>query len=109
MKTPAKLKPPRLLSGILLTVGTLFLLLLNGQHFTNRVIFVAFVASSAFLWFRFRLSNASNDSVTGRIPLLIHVAVFVIFSATLPDAYRQQEKFNTRSDRIKTILQAYEP
>ena len=97
--------PPRLLTGILLFVGTCFLLLLNGQHFTNRLIFLGFVAVSAFLWYRHRARNHSRDPNAGRFALLIHLILLVAFAATLPDAYSRQNGFNNASKRIKTQSQ----
>ncbi|MEM7316662.1 MAG: hypothetical protein AAF497_26310, partial [Planctomycetota bacterium] len=94
--------PPRLLTGILLFVGTCFLLLLNGQHFTNRLIFLGFVAASALLWYRHRGRNRSRNPNAGRFALLIHVILLVAFAATLPDAYSRQNGFNNAIKRIYT-------
>lgn len=92
---------PRLFSGILLSVGTCFLLLLNGQHFTNRLIFLGFVAASAILWYQHRAHNHSRDANAGRFALLMHVVLLVAFAASLPAAYSQQNVFNKAIDHIK--------
>ena len=93
--------PPRLLSGILLFVGTCFLLLLNGQHFTNRLVFLGLVAVSAFLWYRFRSRARAHDPNAGRFALLIHLILFLAFAVTLPDAYSRQSNFNNAINRLK--------
>lgn len=97
--------PPRLLTAALLFVGTYFLLLLNGQHFTNRLIFLGFVTASAFLWYRYRSRVHSRDSNTGRFALVIHLILLVAFAATLPDAYSRQDDFNKAIKRIKNQTQ----
>ncbi len=101
--------PPRLLTGILLFVGTCFLLLLNGQHFTNRLIFLGSVAASTLLWYRYRVRNHSRAPNAGRFALLIHLILLVTFAATLPDAYSRQNGFNNRIERIKTQPQSSTP
>ncbi len=86
--------PPRTFSSVLFVIGTLCFLLLNGQHFTNRMIFLAFVAASGLLWLRFHLRNRTRDADAGRFALLVHVVVFLAVAATLPNAYERQQKFN---------------
>lgn len=92
---------PRGISGGLLLVGALFLLLLNGQHFTNRLIFLGFVAASAFLWYRFRVRARSQAPNAGRLALIVHLILLVAFAATLPDAYSRQSSFNNTIERLK--------
>ena len=101
--------PPRLLTGILLFVGTIFLLLLNGQHFTNRLIFLGFVVASALLWYQHRARTRSRDPNAGRFALLIHLILLIAFAATLPDAYSRQNGFNNAIKRIKTQSQNSTP
>lgn len=93
---------PLLISGILLFVGTCFLLLLNGQHFTNRLIFIGFVAASAFQWYRYRTLVHARDSDVGRFALLIHLILLLALAATLPDAYSRQNDFNNAIERLRT-------
>lgn len=94
-------KAPRVLTAILLLVGTCFLLLLNGQHFTNRIVFLASVAASALLWIRYRTRAYSYDSNAGKFALVIHLILLIAFAATLPDAYWGQQDFNNTIKRIK--------
>lgn len=98
--------PPRLLTGILLLVGTSFLLLLNGQHFTNRLIFLGFTSTSGLVWYWYREHAISRDSSAGRLALLIHLILLIAFAATLPDAYSRQNAFNNSIKHIKTHSQA---
>lgn len=100
---------PRVLTGILLFVGTCCLLLLNGQHFTNRLIFLACVACSGFLWYRFRACAHAHDPNAGRFALLIHLILLVAFAATLPDAYSRQNNFNNAINRIKSQSETRTP
>ena len=93
---------PRAISGGLLFAGTLFLLLMNGQHFTNRVIFLGFVAASTFLWYRFRVRARSQNPKAGRFALIVHLILLAAFAATLPDAYSQQTSFNKAIEAIKS-------
>lgn len=97
--------PPSVLSGILLFIGMCFLLLLNGQQFTNRLIFLGFVSASGFLWFRHRARNHSCDPNAGRFAIAIHLILLIAFAATLPDAYSRQNDFNDAINRIKNSQQ----
>ena len=99
------LSPPRLVSCILLFVGTCFLLLLNGQHFTNAVFVLAFVLASAGLWMRFRARAKAKTPTAGKSALMIHAILFFAFAATLPNAYTKQRNFNDAVNRIKTLNQ----
>ena len=96
-------------TGILLLVGACFLLLMNGQHFTNRLIFLGFVSASGLLWLRFRVKSRSRDPNAGRFALLIHLILLVAFAATLPDAYSRQSGFNNVINQFKTQSQTATP
>jgi len=109
MATAALLSPPRIVSSVFFVIGTLCLLLLNGQHFTNSMVFLAFVTASGFLWLRFLLRNRSRDPDAGRFAVLVHVVVFFAVAATLPNAYERQKKFNNAINRVKTLNQAPQP
>lgn len=101
--------PPRIFCGILWFVGTCFLLLLNGQPFTNRLVFLALVAVSAILWYRFKCRAHAHNPNAGRFALLIHLILFVAIAATLPGAYTHQNNFNNAMNRIKSQSQTPTP
>ena len=98
---------PRTITGGLLFAGTLFLLLMNGQHFTNRIIFLGFVAASAFLWYRFRVRARSQNPKAGRFALIAHLILLVAFAATLPSAYSKQAGFNLSLIHISEPTRPY--
>ena len=92
--------PPRVITGILLFIGTCFLLLLNGQHFTNRLVFLTLVAVSGSIWYRYRARAYSHDPNAGRLSLMLHLILLVAFAVTLPDAFSRQNGFNSAIERV---------
>jgi hypothetical protein len=104
-------------SVILLLVGASFLLLLNGQHFTNRLMLLAFVSASGLLWarYRYRLLARANDADgvdvagAGRFALVVHLILLIALAATLPSTYASQNEFNEGLKRIKTRIQIPRP
>lgn len=95
-------RPPRPLYAwtlFLLFVGGCFLLLMNGQVFTNTLVFLAFTATSAMMWTQYAFRSRQESS--GRVDmyvLLAHVIVLIAFAIGLPGKYRWQQEFNTRAN-----------
>ena len=95
-------RPPYTLSGVLLLIGICNLLLLNGQFFTNTVVFLAFVTLSAITWLPVLLRSKVEDHRRIALYVLFAHAVVVLFFATgLPDDYRRQHEFNKRRDGLR--------
>ena len=64
---------------LLFVVGGSFLGLMNGQVFSNGLIFLAFVAASAYLWLRHR-NRVEDSKLQGRAAfiVLLHVVFMVL-------------------------------
>lgn len=87
---------------MLIAVGVVFLLLLNGRVFTNTVLFLACVGGSASLWLR--ALACSRSGAQRRLPilmLLLHVAVMAAFTSELPEAHRRQQRFNEKRQDLR--------
>lgn len=97
---PAVGRPPRPLYAwtlILLFVGGCFLLLLNGQVFTNTLVFIGFTATSAMMWMRYALrSRKESSGRLGMYVLLAHVIVLFVCVLGLPEKHHWQQEFNKR-------------
>jgi hypothetical protein len=95
------LRPPYVWSVILLFIGGCCLLLLNGQVFTNTLIFLGFVALSGMMWIRYVVRVSENAGRRlGAYVLLAHVVVLIAFAAGLPRKYRGQQEFNRRMNDV---------
>jgi hypothetical protein len=85
-------------SSILLFIGFSFLLLVNGQVFTNRIWFLGFLAPSGLLWVRrWRESRRLTLSV-----LLLHAILMLAIIASLPGRFREQNRFNEKMEEFQT-------
>jgi uncharacterized membrane protein YjjP (DUF1212 family) len=104
------LRPPYVWSVMLLFIGGCFLLLVNGQVFTNTLIFLGFGAVSGIMWIRYVvLASKSAGARLGLYVLLAHVVVLIAFAAGLPGKYRWQQEFNRKvNDAIERTRQAAE-
>ena len=81
--------------------GVLALLLLNGQHFTNTLIFLGCVVISGLLWTRFYFSSKNDTQQSGRVAVLFHVVIIFAGAVTLPKCYHAQMKFNNMANSAK--------
>jgi hypothetical protein len=79
-------------SSVLVFVGTCFLLLLDGQVFTNGLYCLGFLLASALLW--------APDWRKHRLALLIHGLAFAALLIALPELHGQQKAFN---DKVKEV------
>lgn len=91
-------------TALLIFIGFSFLCLLNGQVFTNQLVFLGCVAASCVLWIRFIKRSPDPGIELGvLLILMIHVMILVSFSKGLPDLYRWQQRFNDRSHGSKQL------
>ena len=90
-------RPPYVSTMILIFVGGCFLLLLNGQVFTNTLVFLGFIAVSGTIWMCHAIWSRQNTRTRFRLyVLLVHVVVLIAFTFDLPAKYRYQQEFNKR-------------
>jgi uncharacterized membrane protein len=85
-----------------LFIGGCFLLLLNGQVFTNAIVFLGFAVTSSVLWLPIIFRSKHNDH--RRIAAWIflgHLAVMIAFATGLPDKYDWQQKFNNAGNELR--------
>lgn len=89
------------ISGMLLAVGCLLLLLMNGQHFTNRVAFLLLATVSGLLWV---LPAARKDNGYGSLSrgiVAVHLAIVAAMLWGLPAAYESQRRFNDSIQKLR--------
>jgi threonine/homoserine efflux transporter RhtA len=93
-----------------LIIGGCFLLLLNGQVFTNTLVFLAFAAVSGMMWIRYVVRSRKDAGARlGVYVLLAHIVVLIAFAAGLPAKYHSQQEFNRKmNDAIERARQAAE-
>jgi hypothetical protein len=100
-RTARPLRPPILLTGTLLVIGVAFLLLLNGQVFTNTIVFLAFCAASVLLWIRLLFpADRNHHRRLAVVVVLGHLLIMLAFVPGLPGKYESQKKFNSRMERL---------
>ncbi len=109
-KTEARpLRPPYFWSAVLLSIGGCFLLLLNGQVFTNALIFLGFATASGLLWIRYVVRRGEDaTSRFGERVLLAHFVVLIAVVVGLPEKYRWQTAFNRKVNNVIQELPAFE-
>jgi hypothetical protein len=82
-----------LTSSVLLLVGTGFFLLLDGQVFTNSLIFLGCWGASLAIW----LSRRKKPRGIGTLfVILLHMAIIGLVLLCLPENYRWQQRFNQK-------------
>ncbi len=88
---------------VLIVIGVGFLLLLNGQIFTNRLLFISCWTTSLILGLR--ATKTSNQTTLGRIFSLVLIQLQVLLIAlttlTLPKAYRFERNFNQHVEEVQ--------
>lgn len=91
----ASIRPPYPWTICLLIIGGFFLLLLNGQVFTNSLVFLACVVASGAFWLRFIVRAGQIDQQRlAFYALLIHAVFMIAFATGLPAKHRWQQGFN---------------
>ena len=90
----------KIVSGILLTVGTLTLLLLNGQAFTNSLICMALFGVSGLMWVTLALAETQKTQLA-RWVILAHAVLIAVVAINLPANYAFQKSFNAKMDEFR--------
>ncbi|MFO0914068.1 MAG: hypothetical protein U0795_14005 [Pirellulales bacterium] len=85
-----------------MSIGVVFLLLLNGQIFTNAVVFLCLCLMSCLLWISVgaQLPQRGDRRIV-RYVVLGHIAIIVAVSLTLPGRYQWQAGFNARVEQLR--------
>jgi hypothetical protein len=96
------------ISGILVGLGCLLLLLLNGQHFSNRVGFLLLATFSGVLWILPAVDKRDVHGSLSRWIVLIHVVIVVATLVSLPGAYEAQRRFNDAMQKFRDRSQPSE-
>jgi hypothetical protein len=93
-------------SIVLLIVGTGYLLLLDGQVFTNSLVFLACATASLAIW----VSNRGKPRGTGSLLMIaLHAGIICLVLLALPANFRWQKAFNEkRKERSQTTQQMRE-
>ncbi|HUE72513.1 MAG TPA: hypothetical protein VMP01_16635 [Pirellulaceae bacterium] len=86
------------LSCLLVLIGSIFLLLMNGQLFTNRLIFLGFCGASALLWLWPALSREQR---LARWIIGVHLVVMLATLVLLPASYEFQKEFNSKMEKLR--------
>ena len=97
---PRATKPPFVISIVLWVFGVFFLLLLNGQHFTNGLVFLGAIVVSGVLWTRYFV-RSNNRHRLATYALLFHLVIAVAVTTVLPKRYRRQQQFNNRINELR--------
>jgi hypothetical protein len=95
-------RPPYLTTVLLLFMGCCFLLLLNGQVFTNALIFLGFGAVSGLLWCRLVLGTKHQGYQRLAFGVIVgHIVVMTALMIGLPAKYRWQQEFNNKVNELR--------
>jgi len=96
------LRPTVVSSAVVLLVGTFFLLQLDGQVYTNVLIFLVCAVVIAGLWTRFHYRT--NSPLKRKIAYAVvglHGLVILIGIMALPHNYDYQQGFNKTMERAR--------
>ena len=98
-------KSPRrsiVFSSLLLFIGVVFLLLLDGQVFTNALVFLGLCTISSVLWLPLRVPTACKQHRRWVFYVLLgHLLVIIAFATGLRDRYHRQKTFNAAAERLR--------
>jgi hypothetical protein len=89
------------ISGMLVGLGCLLLLLLNGQHFSNRVGFLLLATFSGLLWVLPAVDKVETHGSLARGIFFVHLAIVVATLWSLPGAYEAQRQFNDAMQKLR--------
>ena len=91
-------------SVLLLACGLYFLLLLNGQHFTNAVVFCGCAAASALFWVpAARPAQHSDGRLLARSVIAGHLIAILHIGVSLPRRQRLQTGYNNVKDQLRAL------
>ena len=99
---PPRVAPRFVLTGVLLTVGVAFLLLLNGQVFTNALVFLGFCTASLVAWIPLvvRSENRGQRRLAFYV-IVFHVVLVLGTAPSLPRRYEWQKSFNAKIESFR--------
>ena len=86
-------------SVLLMVIGTMFLLLLNGQEFTNSIVFLVCWVTSLGIWL---MKPAQRPRKIGVVLLIgLHVVMIGFVLSGLRASSERQMKFNQRMNQMR--------
>lgn len=86
------------LSALLALPGILFLLLLNGQVFTNALVFLALWTASLAVWAPAAIRRRAGRRRRLAVYVILgHLAFMLAIGVSLPRRYRWQKAFNAKA------------
>jgi hypothetical protein len=89
------------ISGMLLAVGMVLSLLMNGQTFTNNMAFLLLAGVSGLLWAPLATKPGCPHVSLARWTVIVHVAIVVAVLCNLPTAYKYQQRFNAKMRELR--------
>lgn len=89
------------ISGMLLALGGLLALLLNGQTFTNLVAFLVMALVSGLLWAPLIARPGDPHALLARLVVLLHAVIALAILWGLPAAYQYQQNFNSKTRQMR--------
>ena len=87
-------------SGLLAVASLFFILLLNGQSFTNGMVVLLLCIGSASLWLPLVVKQGEHRRLA-MIVALGHVVLVVAICAQLPAQYEAQQRFNETMQQLR--------
>ncbi len=98
-RTPLRHRWQTPTSVLLMVIGTMFLLLLNGQEFTNSIVFLVCWVTSLGIWL---MKPAQRPRKIGVVLLIgLHVVTIGFVLSGLRASYQFQKKFNQRINQMR--------
>lgn len=86
-------------SVLLMVIATMFLLLLNGQEFTNSIVFLGCWITSLAIWLTKATQKPRKIGLV--LPIGLHVVMIAFVVSGLRGSYERQVKFNQRMNQIR--------
>ncbi len=95
------IRPPYAWTACVIFIALGFLFFLDGQVFTNTLVFLGLMALSAFLWVPLLVWAKPNHRRFALWVICGHVILIVFFASGLPELHRRQQKFNNVRDQLR--------
>ncbi len=91
------------ISALLLVVGTLVLNVLNGQTYSNAIVFLAFCVASSAPWVPLAFQSQHRPRRALAVCILIgHLILLAIVAQSLPRRAEFQRTFNENVQKLRT-------
>ena len=88
------------MSSLLLFIGGMSLLLLNGQVFTNSLVFLGLCMLSGLIWLPLAVRRRPWH-LLGCCVVAVHVAILLGVLCYLPSAYKFERAFDAKMEQIR--------